>query len=521
MITEPVAGPHDPAEREADRSRPGRSEALLVRARRATFATRVRCADDEPRALIALAGELAADGERDAALDLLLAACTRQWMSGNDSGHAFGWRVAAATAVNMTGAAPEDRRARAVAAFADPRTASPNRGWNAELEFSRDPDVFAAAALEALARADVSRAAILLDIAVPEARRAGRIGRLTHLCTLRSRAAIVLGDWHAAAKAAEEACVAAVCSAQPWWLAHATAAAAVAHAATGDAERAWRLAAEAEVRAGSTVRETAQLARAVALSGTGQYAEARHVLVPLLRQIRADAGRWEAAIVEGYLAEAAVYAKGIPAALTEALALAPAQTSAATPNNGDCDGEGTWSVTAPVTANRLYARALLAGDDTAQGAYEHAREAAAGSSPWLAARVDLAHGMWLRRQRRIAEARPILQTAAHMFDSLGAVAWAERARGELRASGSAAQIPESPSLPSSSVPPLLTSREQQIMLLVAEGLTNREIGRRMFLSPRTIGSHLYRIFPKLGITSRAQLAVRAQELLAPEAVGRG
>jgi DNA-binding NarL/FixJ family response regulator len=85
------------------------------------------------------------------------------------------------------------------------------------------------------------------------------------------------------------------------------------------------------------------------------------------------------------------------------------------------------------------------------------------------------------------------------FDALGASPWSERARHELRAAGALfqRQIPERQEE--------LTPQELQIALMAAEGLTNREIGQRLYLSHRTVGSHLYRIYPKLDITSRFQL----------------
>jgi DNA-binding NarL/FixJ family response regulator len=86
-----------------------------------------------------------------------------------------------------------------------------------------------------------------------------------------------------------------------------------------------------------------------------------------------------------------------------------------------------------------------------------------------------------------------------LFDALGATRWGERARQELRATGEKLG-PRTPDARDR-----LTAQELQIAELAAVGLTNREIGERMFLSHRTIGSHLYRIFPKLDIRSRAQL----------------
>jgi DNA-binding NarL/FixJ family response regulator len=95
-----------------------------------------------------------------------------------------------------------------------------------------------------------------------------------------------------------------------------------------------------------------------------------------------------------------------------------------------------------------------------------------------------------------------LRSALTTFDLIGAGSWAEQARSELRAAGERVAAPES------AAQSVLSAQELQIARLAAEGLSNREIGERLYLSPRTIGSHLYRIFPKLDITSRAQLAAR-------------
>ena len=99
----------------------------------------------------------------------------------------------------------------------------------------------------------------------------------------------------------------------------------------------------------------------------------------------------------------------------------------------------------------------------------------------------------------MTESRAPLREAAQSFDALGLLRFAERARRELRASGEVPRrrVPEAWAQ--------LTPQELQIAELAAEGLSNREIGERLYLSHRTVGSHLYRLFPKLGVTSRAQL----------------
>ncbi|MFH8586870.1 ATP-binding protein [Streptomyces celluloflavus] len=131
-------------------------------------------------------------------------------------------------------------------------------------------------------------------------------------------------------------------------------------------------------------------------------------------------------------------------------------------------------------------RAALADPSLAHWPFEHAQTL-----------LDLAE--WLRRRRRIAEARAPLTDALEIFRRLGAHPWIERARAEARAAG--LDVADSP-------PDALTAlspQQRQIIGLAARGLTNREIGERLFLSPRTVGSHLYRSFPKLGITARSQL----------------
>lgn len=118
--------------------------------------------------------------------------------------------------------------------------------------------------------------------------------------------------------------------------------------------------------------------------------------------------------------------------------------------------------------------------------------------PFELARIRLAHGTRIRHAQGRTAARKHLVLAAETFERLGAAGWAERARAEVGVTGTVAR----PSM--LSLTPL-TWQERRIADLAAAGLTNKEIGTRMHLSPRTVSSHLYRIFPKLGVTSRAAL----------------
>ena len=115
------------------------------------------------------------------------------------------------------------------------------------------------------------------------------------------------------------------------------------------------------------------------------------------------------------------------------------------------------------------------------------------------ARTELLYGEWLRRERRRTEARPHLRFALEQFDTIGASSWAARAEGELRASSETARKRGPSTLDQ------LTPRERTIAELAATGLSNPEIGARLFLSSRTVEYHLGKVFSKLRIASRSDL----------------
>jgi DNA-binding CsgD family transcriptional regulator len=112
----------------------------------------------------------------------------------------------------------------------------------------------------------------------------------------------------------------------------------------------------------------------------------------------------------------------------------------------------------------------------------------------------LVYGEWLRRQRRRRDARDQLASAYEIFDSIGAAAFADRARNELRASGGQASERAVATHDS------LTAQEAAIARLAGEGASNPEIAAQMFISPATVAYHLRKVFAKLDITSRSQLA---------------
>jgi DNA-binding CsgD family transcriptional regulator len=121
--------------------------------------------------------------------------------------------------------------------------------------------------------------------------------------------------------------------------------------------------------------------------------------------------------------------------------------------------------------------------------------------PFDRAQFRLEQGEWLRRRRRINQAKPVLSAALDTFRALRALPWAHRAEAELRACG----IPVPGTAPRAAGLMELTPQQRLIITLAAQGLTNTEIARRTYLSPRTVASHLYRSFPKLGVAGRHQL----------------
>jgi DNA-binding CsgD family transcriptional regulator len=160
-----------------------------------------------------------------------------------------------------------------------------------------------------------------------------------------------------------------------------------------------------------------------------------------------------------------------------------------------------WVGRFPTPARRaLLARCeALADESDPEQHFVRSIELAEALPPLERARNELLYGESLRRERRRVEARPHLRAALELFQQIGVSPWEERARAELRASGETARRRDP------STRDQLTPQELQIAHLVADGMTNREIGAQLFLSPRTIDYHLRKVFAKLQIASRSDL----------------
>jgi DNA-binding CsgD family transcriptional regulator len=326
--------------------------------------------------------------------------------------------------------------------------------------------------------------------AIEGARSEVRLGALPRLLATQAILAVRLPNWDIAIPAAEEARRLATELAQPIWLATAETAIAMIEAARGDAGETDAATARAEQTAlplGAThLVALAQSGPIVSALGRGEYEEALRLAERLFDPDDPAHHLHFACMAIGDLAEAAAHAGQSPVG-RERLAQVEAIV-------GHAPAE--W-----VAINLRHARAVLADDEREAAArFDEALGADLGRWPFWRARLLLAHGRWLRRHRRVAESRGVLRAARDTFDAIGYTPWGEQARRELRASGerSRRRVPEARDQ--------LTAQELQIAQLAAEGLSNREIGERLFLSHRTVSTHLYRVFPKLGITSRVELS---------------
>ncbi len=166
-----------------------------------------------------------------------------------------------------------------------------------------------------------------------------------------------------------------------------------------------------------------------------------------------------------------------------------------------------WAQHAPSDANRsrLARCEALIGAGSVEERFAQAVVLGDGLTAFERARTHLVYGEWLRRRRRRIDARTHLREAAERFRSIGAAPWAQRAEGELRATGETARRREPSTLDQ------LTPQELQIAGLAASGLSNPEIASQLFLSPRTIEYHLRKVFTKLGLASRTEL-IRLEDL---------
>ena len=448
--------------------------------------------------LIAAAEQAGAAGDHDLHVDLLWLAASRAWWA--DPGPETRQLLIEA-ACQLGDANATDPRVFAVHAYADP--VGHAQGVLARLRreaAQQRPDADAARFFgpAALVVGAFDLGSDFLGVAVDGLRNEGRLGHLPRLLSLYSCMAARRGEWEAAMTAGEEARRLAEEFAEPQWAAAADTAISLVAAMRGDEQRAELLASRAEAVAEPTganiTMAFAQFGKVLAALATDRhlaaYGYAERLFDPGDSAYHPVISSWLIAD----LAEAAVRIGRLDAARMRVAQVE--QMAGGHP--------GVW-----IALALGHARALTADPAKAGERFEEALASDLTRWPFQRARIQLAYGQWLRRQRRVAESRSVLRAARDTFDALGCQRWSGHARRELRASGerSARRVPAARDR--------LTAQELQIAQLAAQGLSNREIGQRLYLSHRTISTHLYRVFPKLGITSRGELSTA----LAPRSAG--
>jgi DNA-binding CsgD family transcriptional regulator len=326
------------------------------------------------------------------------------------------------------------------------------------------------------------------------ARDAGAVGFLPYYLLLAADAEHRLGDWTAAAGDVEEAVLIGEESGQ-----------------AGALSLSLIIRARIAAGRGAAGRARADVERAVELAGPGRYRATEIWAHATLGALELSLGRTRAAIVELEAAERLCEDHGLedPLQIPWAPDLVEAYAHAGRRDDARRAAERLAGRARHSGVPLALAFAARCQGIVAPAGFERHFERALGhhagaGAPFEHARTLLAAGARLHRARRRVEARRRLREALAGFEQLGATLWAERARHELRAAGAVDRAPVTG-------PAELTAQERRIARAVARGATNREVAETLFLSPKTIEFHLSRVYRKLNVRSRVELATLAAE----------
>jgi DNA-binding CsgD family transcriptional regulator len=455
------------------------------------------------QALIGLAERSRRLGDERLAASFLRSAAYRCWM--REPGNAVA-RTIARLVTDWADSLSDPQRA-IMLAYADPVDSSPTVTKIMHAVVTTDLDSVTVYTLGHAASCigDFELADMFLADAAARLRAEGRLQVLARAVVMQAWARLRRGQWSTAMPLAAEGGRLAEESGQAEWLAAGFVGRAMVAALRGDlaeaapaADRAERIAVPGHM---TNVAALTLLARATAAAAAGDFSVAWDYLSRLHREADPGSSPFQALWSLSHLAYAAVQCDRVDRTrelIRHLTARMPPEPSVPT-----------------LRMNLIYADALLAPDELIEQRIRGALDRDVGNWPFERSRMQFMLGSRLRRRKQLQEARALLRAAREGFDSLGAGPWAERAREELRAAGVPSRAP-TPAVWSS-----LSAQELQVARMAAEGLSNRQIGERLYLSHRTVASHLYRIFPKLGITSRAQLTAMSLDLPAVPAAAPG
>lgn len=436
---------------------------------------------------VALAEQMQRDGSPDRTLDFLTTAALKCWRF-NPRQETRDLVVAAAEGLPV---AEDDPRLLFILASTDPVKcggAVLERLSRSATDVHAEPEAMRLLGTAMTCVGAFDRASEFLAASTADLRTQGRLGLLARALVSQAWTAIFLGNFTVADSAATEAERLAQEAEQPRFAASAELTSSALAGVRGEADAAEALAAQAErvllPIGNSSMLALVQISRGVTALGASRFQDAYEHLRRLFDPADIAFHPAERSWVVLDLVEAAVHSGHRDEARTIVQELE------------ELVEQARWPV---LQVGLRCARPLLAADDVAEAEFESALGADLAVWPFARARVLLAYGSWLRRQQRVSGSRTPLRAAREAFEALGVASWTERASSELRSAGVIT--------PNSAPNALqeLTPQELQIARMAASGLSNREIGQQLFLSHRTVGAHLYRVFPKLGITSRGQL----------------
>ncbi|WP_316396268.1 ATP-binding protein [Bradyrhizobium sp. 33ap4] len=439
-------------------------------------------------ALVKFADQAHAGGAKDLASNLLWRAAQRCWWS-NASSDLCSDVLSATRRLKLL---ELDPRGIAISAYAEPL----RRGGEVYAKLkalserrSNDPHVARILGSTANVVGAFDLGVSFLADSTAELRKQARIGNLSRALFAQAWAEMEVGDWIGAMREAEEAIRFAEEIGSIVWKAAAAIVKAKVAGMQGNLERSEEYASEAErlvlPSRASFLLAMLQLARGITAISAGRHSEAFAHLQRLFAPADPafNAGLQFFALAD--FVEAAVHSDRVQDARSVIDEIERVSGPRPVP----------W-----VQTMLSYGKALVATNEDAERFFLEGLGPAAKNWPFLRGRLSLGYGAWLRRQRRSADARAPLRQARDVFDALGAAPWSDRAREELRAAGEAslrrtAQVWED-----------LTPQELHIAQLAAKGHSNKVIGARLYLSHRTVGYHLQRVFSKIGITSRSGLS---------------
>ncbi|MDP9793624.1 DNA-binding CsgD family transcriptional regulator [Catenuloplanes nepalensis] len=419
-------------------------------------------------------------GRPELSMQLLWRAASRSFFQATGPETAAA-RARVAALVDVAAPHPDDPQALAILAYTVPEERGAEVLDRLRRASETGPDAMRFLGSAALVLGDFARSCEWTDVAVAEARAQGRLGVLARLLGGSNWGRLWLGQWDLAHAELTEAHALAQETGEAFYAVAAQTSIATITAMRGGLDRADALLDEVAASPLAAGMRYIQVA----------LAQARG----LMHLFRGDAQAAYATLARTFDPAHPSYHRYmrwwlVPDLLDAALAA------------GRLDDARALTDGLPVLADRIGAPILLVAARYAEVLAGTTTDLGGELDGWPVhrARLQLHLGRGLRRRHRTQQARDLLRAARDTFDALGAGPWSDAARAELRATGEQSRGRVS------SARERLSPQELQIAALAAAGLTNREIAERLFLSHRTVGSHLYRIYPKLGITRRAQLA---------------